>query len=98
MNIIAYGIYAYMAKMNNHAGGNWLWIMLVWAATACAIPWVLCSRVSTNIMLDGTVGSVTILLIYLVVMWYLGEGSAFTAIQWAGLGVISAGYLMVRLG
>lgn len=59
--------------------------------------WILVSRVSNNLLFDGMLYDNIMFLTYVFTLLYLGAGDKFVLHQWAGLGMVIAGSVLLRI-
>jgi len=89
-----YCIFYWMSKKNNDLGGHWFWVVYIFGAI-CPF-WVIVSRISKNLILDGLIYDLTMFSSFIGTMIYLGAGAKFNIFQWIGLAFIIVGFVVMR--
>jgi len=93
--VVMYSAYAYLTKQNNlHQTPIWFWLM--WAVGAIPL-WNVVSLKSKNLLVDGFLYDLIIILAYVGTMIYLKEAKAFVLNQWIGLGLCILGIILMKL-
>ena len=93
--VIMYSTYAYLTKQNNlHQTPLWFWIM--WAVGAIPL-WNWVSLRSKQLLVDGFMYDLVILLSYVCTLIYLGEADKFASSQWVGLGLGIIGIVLMKV-
>lgn len=93
--IIFYIGYAWITKQNSDIGGKWIYILFIYGALGQIWPFV--SRYSKNLFFDGFVFDFIIITAYASTLIYLGEGSSFNKLQWAGSILVLIGLVMMKI-
>ncbi|MEK6879104.1 MAG: hypothetical protein AABY22_05820 [Nanoarchaeota archaeon] len=91
---IFYCFHTYLNYRSNISHGHWLWLAIFFTM----IPvFPLMARFSNNLLFDGLLYDLLMLLSYIVTLLYLGAGKAFNDIQWAGLGLTIIGFVLMKV-
>ena len=94
--IISVAALSYLSYRNNVDGGKWLWIMYAFQL----IPgvWILVSRFSKNLMFDGVLYDVIMLMAYSVCLgFFTGQFEKFTLTNWVGFILICIGFILLKV-
>ncbi len=91
---IYYIIFFWLSKKNNDDGGMWMWATYIFGGL-CPF-WIYVSRCSKNLIFDGFLYDMVMFFAFTITMVLLGAGEKFTNYQWAGVGMVVIGYLMMR--
>lgn len=91
---IYYAIYYWISIKVNKFGGNWFWVMAIYGAL-CPL-WLLISYVSKRLFIDGIIFDQLMLVTYYVTMLTLDQRIKFNNWQWAGVGFLFFGSVLVR--
>lgn len=91
--IVLHGISCKLSVSNQHGSntaGMWLWII-------GALPiWVIISRYSKNILVDAMLYDTLLVITYTIGIAYFGD-KVLTPMNYAGIALMFAGLLMVKL-
>ena len=88
-------LYAWTSYKNKEFGGNYIY--WVWAVNLIPI-FPLLSKYSKNLVRDGAIYSVILLIGYLFTLMYLGESKGFNSYQWVGISMVVCGYIFLNMG
>lgn len=94
--IIYYAIFYWLTKKNNDTGGWWMWATYIFGAL-CPF-WIYMTRYSKNLILDGFLYDIIMFFTFVITMSVLGAADKFTSHQWLGVGLVAAGFLLIRAG
>ena len=89
-----YFAYGWFSWKNNTVGRRWMAAMFVFGAL-CPL-WLLVSRHSKNLVRDGLLYDSLMLLGYNLMLVHLGIAAGFGMRQWAGVGLMVAGFYLLR--
>ena len=91
-----YVLYGWLTKQNNVQQTTQLWF---WALSICgAFPlWSFVSRTSKNLLVDGFMYDLCMLLAYVDTLIVLGEAEKFVLNQWIGFILCVAGILLMKV-
>ena len=91
--IIVYMIYGWLSKQSQELGGMYFWIL-----GFVPIPlWALITRVSTNLLVDGIIYDIIMLLGFTSGLIIMGASAGFTTHQYIGLGVAISGVILMKI-
>jgi len=86
-------VQAIATTKNNQLGGHWFYITL--AMNMCPL-WAIVSRYSKNLIFDGLLYDLCIMLPFISVMFYYKQMAAWAPINWFGLVVVLVGLACVK--
>ena len=92
--IVFYIIFAWISKNNSEHGGKWFWWTWAWNMVPL---WAIVSKYSKNIMFDGMLYDVILMLTYVFTMIYLGADESFTTLNRIGIVVVITGFIMMKV-
>lgn len=87
---------AYVGVISNNSK-DWKWFFICWVLMFPPM-WPLISRYSKNIIRDGLIFDALSTSIYLIVPVCMGLAKDFSWAQWAGVGLIFTGLILMKLG
>ena len=93
---IAYYIgFAVLSYCSNTSTDRWYWPLFIYGAL-CPM-WVLVSRVSNNLIIDGAIYDALMFLTFTFTLMILGEGIKLTTLQWSGIACIILGMTLIKV-
>lgn len=90
-----YVFYYWASKRNNDFGGWWMYIVLLLGVCP---GWMLVSRWSKNLVLDGVLYDAVMASAFFLTMYVVGAAAHFNWIQWVGALSCGVGLVMLRFG
>lgn len=92
---IYYMLYNYVGYRNNTEDtSTWVYTMIVMSVFQF---WVLISKYSTNLVRDGMIYDLIILLSFPLTMWLVGNFEGLKSSQLIGIGMIVGGFVLFKL-
>ena len=91
---IFYVIYSLVSKQNQILGGKWFWITLLMGAFP---GWAIVSRYTKNILQDGLIYDLIMIIAFPITMIWIGEAKNFIWTQWLGLVLTIGGLVLMKL-
>ena len=87
---------AYVSKLSNDkVPYGALYVFL--GSLLSALLWVWVSKVSKNLLIDGIIFDVVVVVVYAGAYVYLGFAAGFTWLNWAGLAAAVLGLAMMKI-
>ena len=74
---------------------KWLWITFFYGAL-CPI-WIIISRMSKNLVFDGMLYDILMILTFSISMIALGRTESFNKYQWIGMVVVFTGFVLMHM-
>jgi len=88
-----YTFHTFVNWKNNALGGGWFWF----ACLVSMLPvFPIAMRFSKDMLWDGLVFELVMLLSYVITLLYLGSGKAFNMTQWIGLILTVIGFVLMK--
>lgn len=86
-------------SVQNNARPATKWQVGMWLCSACifAPVWIIVTRVSKNLIFDGMLFDNLLFLSLAATLVCLGAARGFAVHQWAGLGLVVVGAVLMRL-
>lgn len=94
--IIYYVIYNWMSVKNNQTSNNYWYVVMFIYGALCPF-WVIVSRYSRSLMLDGILYDFIMLITYYGTMIYLDQAIKFAWWQWVAVVMIFVGMIIIRI-
>lgn len=91
--LVVYAFYAWLSKQSQEVGGVYFWIL----ALAPAPLWAIITRLSKNILIDGLMFDISMLLGFLLGCIGLGIASGFNTHQYIGLILTVVGLVLMKI-
>jgi len=92
--ILMYMGFAWLSIKSQELGGIYFWILAF-----MPVPlWALVTRVSNNLLTDGLIYDIGMILGFTSGLIILGASSGFSVYQYMGLGVAISGIILMKLG
>lgn len=90
---IVYMLYAWLSKQSQELGGTYFWILAF-----VPVPlWALVTRVSTNLLVDGLIYAVVMLVAFTSGLILMGASAGFITHQYVGLGMAISGIVLMKI-
>jgi len=93
---IYYGIYALIANKSNLTHERF-WLIATFICGALCPLWMLVSRYSKDLMFDGLLYDIVILLSYVAAMFYVGRMESFGPLNYFGIFLLVIGMILVKI-
>ena len=93
---IYYAIYGVVAHKNNTIGGNF-WLVATYLCGALCPLWLIVSKYSKNLVFDGLLYDIVILLSYVAAMFYVGRLESFGPFNYFGVFLLVIGMILVKI-
>lgn len=91
-----YSAYAVLTQQNN-IHKTFGWALALFLLGAFGQYWIIISRYSTNLLMDGFIYDLAMLIPYVTTLIYLGEAKSFIPIQWIGLFMVLLGLIFLKI-
>lgn len=94
--LIFYIFFGYVSHRSNIEDG-YLWAIILWIMTTLMPLWLIVSKISRNLVFDGLLYDVLILVGYQIAMLYLGHMKNMSMIQIIGIIITIIGFILIRI-
>jgi hypothetical protein len=91
-----YAVYSWFSVKSNQTG-EIKWAYIAYALGALCPFWIVVARYSKNLIFDGLLYDNMILGGFLVTTTALGVGIGFSTHNWVGVGLVVAGFILMKL-
>ena len=93
--IIWYGFYYFATKKSNDTQTSF-WFWMTFFVGMCPL-WAWVGKYSKNLIFDGLLYDILIVLVYVATMFILGAGDKFKIHNWIGIFFILCGFVLIKL-
>lgn len=93
LTFLVYGAYAWISKQSHELGGIYFWILIF-----IPIPiWAIVTRISSNLLIDGLIYDISMMLGFMAGLIVLGASSGFVLHQYIGLVLAVVGVILMKI-
>ena len=96
--VVLYAVVALVTKWaNEEPTDTWRWVIILYALGFFG-AWPIVAKFSKNVVFDALLYDIVMFFAFNVTLIILGCANKFTSLQWVGVFVVMAGYVLLKVG